>query len=75
MRHLKYAARIRELEAQIAKTDHNLMEVNNHVQQLERAVSVLAGSNSNWPMAVGDSDEILIAGRLKVIERPNSEGD
>jgi len=38
------------------------------VQELERAVGVLAGSNSNWPINVSSNDELLIDKLLRSID-------
>lgn len=38
------------------------------IQKLERAVGVLAGSNSNWPMNVSDADEEIINEQLRIID-------
>tara|TARA_R110002073_G_C9187768_1_gene556997 strand:- start:421 stop:642 length:222 start_codon:yes stop_codon:yes gene_type:complete len=45
---------------------------NNHkqrIRELERAVSVLARSNSDWPLNVSDTDELLIDILLQDIDR------
>lgn len=37
------------------------------IQKLERAVSVLTGSNSSWAMNVSDADEEIINEQLRII--------
>ena len=43
------------------------------IQRLERAVSVLARSNSNWAMNVSDADEEIISEQLRIIDTNNSQ--
>ena len=43
------------------------------IQRLERAVSVLARSNSNWAMNVSNADEEIINEQLRIIDTNNSQ--
>ena len=43
------------------------------IQRLERAVSVLARSNSNWAMNVSDADEEIINEQLRIIDTNNNQ--
>lgn len=43
-------------------------ELWSRIQKLERAVSVLARSNSNWVMNVSDADEEIINEQLRIID-------
>ena len=42
------------------------------IQRLERAVSVLARSNSNWAMNVSNADEEIINEQLRIIDTNNN---
>ena len=42
------------------------------IQKLERAVSVLARSNSNWAMNVSNADEEIINEQLRIIDTNNN---
>ena len=64
----KYTQRINKLEEfnlGLANENHDLK---NKIQELERAISVLARSNSNWPLNVSVGDELLIDRLLRNID-------